>query len=386
MATTLQFRRGTSQEAAAFTGAVGELFVDIDNNIVYLHDGSTAGGHRVTTIQDTDTNTYLASGAIEGSTLTLTMSDSSKVLVDVSTLLNTSYSDSDVDTHLNIVEAAAGQFLQWSGLDYTWSTLSSGSADLTAVDTDIIPIFDEVYDIGSSDLQWYETFTNILNVNGSQITSEDGIISTTSDVVVGSLLADNLFISENMIIPDDTTALAIYFGDKGVVDIQGNLQINGDWVQMPVVETVGEIAPSIYGIEGFLRFNKDEGAFEGYDGTAWGSLGGISADEDGNATIDANLIVTGDVISLSDATIKENIKPIESALDIINKLNGVKYNLIDSPEKEHVGLIAQEVQEVLPEVVYKSNEKLAVAYGNIVAVLIEAVKELQEEVNALKGV
>ena len=60
--------------------------------------------------------------------------------------------------------------------------------------------------------------------------------------------------------------------------------------------------------------------------------------------------------------------------------------MIDSPEKEHIGLIAQEVQEVLPEVVYESNDKLAVAYGNIVAVLIEAIKELQEEIDALKGV
>jgi hypothetical protein len=44
MATTLQLRRGTAAEAAAFTGAVGELFIDTQNKLVYLHDGVTAGG------------------------------------------------------------------------------------------------------------------------------------------------------------------------------------------------------------------------------------------------------------------------------------------------------------------------------------------------------
>jgi len=47
MATTLQLRRGTAAEAAAFTGAQGELFIDTENNTAYLHDGTTAGGHAV---------------------------------------------------------------------------------------------------------------------------------------------------------------------------------------------------------------------------------------------------------------------------------------------------------------------------------------------------
>ena len=44
MATTLQHRRGTASEAAAFTGAPGEFFIDTENKLVYLHDGTTVGG------------------------------------------------------------------------------------------------------------------------------------------------------------------------------------------------------------------------------------------------------------------------------------------------------------------------------------------------------
>lgn len=52
MATTLQLRRGTAVEAAAFTGADGELYVDVTNKKVYLHDGVTQGGHPVDTTLD----------------------------------------------------------------------------------------------------------------------------------------------------------------------------------------------------------------------------------------------------------------------------------------------------------------------------------------------
>ena len=115
---------------------------------------------------------------------------------------------------------------------------------------------------------------------------------------------------------------------------------------------------------------------------------------------------TGDVVAnTSDRRLKTNIKNIESPLEKIKKLNGVTFNWNEiantyvnkSEEVEEVGLIAQEVQAVLPQLVRpapfdcnedgtsKSGENyLTISYDKLVALLIEAVKELQSEVEELK--
>lgn len=93
------------------------------------------------------------------------------------------------------------------------------------------------------------------------------------------------------------------------------------------------------------------------------------------------------VISISDLRLKENIKPLENSLDKILAMQGVSYNLINDEHKvSQVGVVAQEIEKVLPEVVVTDeNDMKSVAYGNITAVLIEAVKELQQQVNDLKA-
>ena len=104
-----------------------------------------------------------------------------------------------------------------------------------------------------------------------------------------------------------------------------------------------------------------------------------------NEIYSKNIYASGDFINSSDRTLKENIRPIENASEIVSDLQGVFYNFIDVPEKVNVGLIAQDVEQILPEVVYTTDAGTkAIAYANIVAVLIEAVKNLQEEINILK--
>jgi len=103
---------------------------------------------------------------------------------------------------------------------------------------------------------------------------------------------------------------------------------------------------------------------------------------DVNGTIRA----TGDVIAYSDIRVKENITTIEKALDKVKKLRGVEYNKIDNTEKS-IGVIAQEIEEVIPEVVKEDDQGMkSVAYGNITAVLIEAIKEQQKQIDELKAI
>jgi hypothetical protein len=90
----------------------------------------------------------------------------------------------------------------------------------------------------------------------------------------------------------------------------------------------------------------------------------------------------------SDKNLKENIEPIVSPLEKISKINGITYNFKDDKNKiRHAGLLAQEVLEVLPEAVSKTEEDIyKISYNDIVALLVEAVKEQQKEIDELKKI
>lgn len=93
----------------------------------------------------------------------------------------------------------------------------------------------------------------------------------------------------------------------------------------------------------------------------------------------------GNVTAYSDRRLKKDIEPVYDALEKIDQLNGVTFKRIDNGEYG-VGLIAQEVQAVVPEAVKTDeNGMLSVAYGNLVGVLVEAIKDLNREVKQLKA-
>ena len=102
---------------------------------------------------------------------------------------------------------------------------------------------------------------------------------------------------------------------------------------------------------------------------------------------DGTIRATGDVIAYSDRRVKENIKTIDNALDKVKKLRGVSYNRKDIEDKStKIGVIAQEVKNILPEVVEQDlDDKYSVAYGNMAGLFIEAVKELKAEIEELKS-
>ncbi|HUW05028.1 MAG TPA: tail fiber domain-containing protein [Williamwhitmania sp.] len=89
----------------------------------------------------------------------------------------------------------------------------------------------------------------------------------------------------------------------------------------------------------------------------------------------------------SDKRKKKNIQTIPNALEIILKMRGVKFEWIDTTNHEtgpQVGFIAQEVEPILPEVVSNKNDTYSMEYAPITAVLVEAVKAQQQEIDALK--
>ena len=104
----------------------------------------------------------------------------------------------------------------------------------------------------------------------------------------------------------------------------------------------------------------------------------------GGMSISKKLFVGGDVTAYSDERLKDNVEVIENAGEKVAALRGVTFTH-KSDGTESTGVIAQDVQKVLPEAVSEDDAgMLAVKYGNMVGLLIEAVKELQAEVAELK--
>jgi hypothetical protein len=102
-------------------------------------------------------------------------------------------------------------------------------------------------------------------------------------------------------------------------------------------------------------------------------------------TTGTGVSVTGDVVSSSDENLKENIQPIEDALSKVQQINGVSFNWKDSGNSS-IGVIAQNVEKIIPEVVTESDEGIkSVAYGNMVGLLIEAIKEQQASIEKLEA-
>ena len=108
----------------------------------------------------------------------------------------------------------------------------------------------------------------------------------------------------------------------------------------------------------------------------------------GGVNVTSTLTATTEVTVSSDVRFKSNIETIDSALDKVKAMRGVYFDKHGAEDRRSVGVIAQEMQEVMPEVVVTDDTEdkhLSVAYGNLVGVLIEAVKELSEEVSELRN-
>ena len=100
--------------------------------------------------------------------------------------------------------------------------------------------------------------------------------------------------------------------------------------------------------------------------------------------IDGDVRATKDIIAFSDARVKENVRSIENPLEIVSQLRGVFYTRKDDGTSG-TGVIAQEVEPVLPEVVKTDTDGMkSVAYGNFAGVLIESIKALQEKIESLE--
>lgn len=156
------------------------------------------------------------------------------------------------------------------------------------------------------------------------------------------------------------------------LDVNGNIRINQTVAYLYFTATTTNRYIAYNGADTYWRsdgvhyFEKTSG----YKGS-WDASG--------------NLTVTGTITESSALRYKEKIETLENSLDKILKLRGVSYIKKETGLKEF-GLIAEETNEVAPELVLKNTEGEieSVAYGRVSSLLIEAIKELKKEIEELK--
>lgn len=201
-------------------------------------------------------------------------------------------------------------------------------------------------------------------------------------------LAGNVTMTGPLILSGDPSnangAATKSYVDTNFVSKTGNVTLNG-YLTLNADPTTGLHAATKQYVDGYSVSKSSGGSFSGAITVPTLTVTGASITAT-SATISCYaLTATGDITLSSDERIKEDIRTIEDATGIVEQLRGVSYIRKDTG-KLGIGVIAQEVERVLPQLVATDeNGMKSVAYANMVGVLIQAVKELSARVDELEA-
>ena len=245
-----------------------------------------------------------------------------------------------------------------------WTSVNSGVV-LPGGSQYEVQINDGSSHIAASSFHYNDT-NKILRVG--DITNQDTYISMSDDhgyvCIAGALatMGDYHGVTDGTYLSNDDSNKVTKFQCEGVV-------------------TIGDYDWSGYGTDTHIEVNDDNSQI------SMSAIGGVIV----------NALATGGSIdvagsskgvlqpAVSDYRLKENIEPIKNALDKVLNLNGVTFQYKkENDRKKYIGLIAQEVEKVLPEVVFKKDDYYGINYKLVVSTLIEAVKERQKQIENLK--
>ena len=257
------------------------------------------------------------------------------------------------------------------GSTITALTLDMSAAGAAKFNSNISPASANGASLGTAALEWSDIFL----ADGAQISfGNDGDVTLTHIADTGLLLSDNSGVGTTQLQFGDSGTY-IQQSANGVLELFSDttLEINGDALNLKNTASNETYLAAANGGAVELYHNNSK-KFETT------SAGG---------TLTGNLTVSGEIVANSDVTLKENILPITNPLDIINSIKGVQYNFKDKEKKNiNYGFLAQEMEKVLPSIVHETDSQenlLGIAYDNIIAILLEGVKSLSNEVEELKN-
>ena len=168
---------------------------------------------------------------------------------------------------------------------------------------------------------------------------------------------------------------AHFSGGTGINITGGTISTTG------VVYTTGN--QTIAGTKSFSSAIDADGGIEVSSISANGS--DTVVDIEDNLTVSGTITATGDITAFSDEALKDNFQVIGDALNKVAQLTGYTYDRKDINVRQ-TGLIAQQVKEILPEAVKENEDGMhSLAYGNLVGLLVEAIKDLKAEITDLKN-
>jgi hypothetical protein len=183
-----------------------------------------------------------------------------------------------------------------------------------------------------------------------------------------------------------TARLEVYGGESGMGQFTlagtygGIMRFAGSGVNKWAISVESGLGSDKFGI-----FSYGANAYVSVITSGGNTLLGTSTDNGERLYVSGAIRATGTITANSDLTLKKNLLKIENALEKVEQINGYTYELKEDDSKRHAGVIAQEIQEVLPEIVNTGNDGLmGVEYGNISALLIEAIKEQNTKIKNLE--
>ena len=263
------------------------------------------------------------------------------------------------------------------------STISSGATALDDIGTGDAA---STLATSSGDIILDSPDSIVLDADGDgSVSFKDGgtryaLIEKSSDnLVIRADLSDGDILFQGKDNTSTITALTLDMSEAGNVKVNsGNL----------LLETAGKYIQVAGSSSNFWAMGSTGGnnapgtasttlCFHLWNGSAWDQE--LTLDASGNLTADGN------VTAYSDERLKDNIQTLESGLDKVNQLRGVTYT---RDEKENIGVVAQEVEKILPQIVLTADDEMgtkSVDYSRLTAVLIEAVKELSAKVKELEN-
>ena len=288
---------------------------------------------------------------------------------DAAVLISTSSGNITIDATANdsdiIFKGTDG------GSDTTFLTLDGSEAGAATFNNKIIAT--ELDISGDIDVDG-TTNLDVVDIDGAvdmaSTLGVSGVVTANAGVVV-----DNITI--------DGTEIDLSSGDL-TLDVAGDIVLDaggGEVIFKDGSTNTGHVSLDSNNLTIKSLVSDKDMIFQGNDGGSGITALTLDMSAAGAATFN------NDVTAFSDIRLKENIETIPDALNKVCQMRGVTFDRIDADGERQMGVIAQEVEKIAPEVVRedKSEDKIkSVAYGNMVGLLIESIKELKAEIEELK--
>ena len=362
---TLTFTQGSGANVTLAAGKAKIIATDGGGSGAIVYDVLNTFAPALAGVTMTGTTVY---NALNDGTTTLTSTAAELNRLDITTL-GTSQASKAVTANASgnilipdndVLNFGAGSDLQIS---------HSGSHSIIA-------------DLGTGNLKIQSSQVDILNADASETMAtfvQDGAVT--------------LYHNNAIKLATESGGIAV----TGDIDVSGDVDVDGtlETDALSIASTsVTSTAAELNILDGVTSTAAELNLVDGITAGTVAASKAVIVDSNKDITGYRNLTSTGTITAATNVTVssdirlKSNIETIDSALDKVKEMRGVYFDRHDDKATRAVGVIAQEMQEIMPEVVATDDTEdkyLSVAYGNLVGVLIEAVKELSDKIDRLEA-